>query len=226
MIKQGFLGGLCLLLVVCAAGQTTGYSIFAGAQMTDARYLVYGKKQETGSKPGGQAGFTFRIPFENRLSFTPSFYYSGKGFAVVLNDSASMPGIDVVRNDLSLHTFEIAPLFELRLGSSATYPFIAFGPTFDVAIAGTERRVLESGATVKRSMAFGSTSYGRFTAAALVRLGIQTRHGFFVFGHYSYGLGSLNNADYGPSIKHRIAGVSIGTALHRKPKKQRYNKFR
>jgi hypothetical protein len=226
MMKQAFMSSLCLLLLLSASGQTTGHSIFAGAQTTTAHYVVYGRPQQTSSKWGGQAGFTFKIPFEGQLFFTPSFYYSGKGFTVDLADTASMPGINVVRNDVSVHTVEIAPLFQLQLGKKRGHLFVAFGPSVDIAISGTEKRGLSGGTTVKKSMAFGSSSYGRLTAAALVRLGLETRSGFFFFGHYSYGLGSLNNADYGPSITHRIAGLSIGTSLHRKPKKQRYSRFR
>ena len=59
-------------------------------------------------------------------------------------------------------------------------------------------------------MKFSFGDYGRFTSSAIARLGYQMQNGFFFFGHVTYGLGSMNNADNGPKIRHRIFGVSAG----------------
>jgi len=59
-------------------------------------------------------------------------------------------------------------------------------------------------------MKFSFGDYGRFTSSAIARLGYQMQNGFFFFGHVTYGLGSMNNADNGPKIRHRIFGVSVG----------------
>jgi hypothetical protein len=66
---------------------------------------------------------------------------------------------------------------------------------------------------VKRKMKFAFTEYGRFTASANWHLGYETAKGLMVYGWYELGIGSLNNADNGPRILHRIAGVSVGWLL-------------
>ncbi|GAA4332898.1 porin family protein [Flaviaesturariibacter amylovorans] len=201
------------LLSGAAAAQKTQYGVFAGAQYTSAHYLLRDKKQSTEGKPGAHAGVMLLIPFENRLVFTPSLYYSGKGYKVALTDTSSLPGIDAVANDVSLHSIELAPLFLIYMGKGTGRPFVQFGPTVDFNFYGRERVRLNTGRTVDRQMRFSNNDYGRITAALLVRLGYETKKGLVFGAHYSHGAGSLNNNDYGPIIKHRIFGVSIGKWL-------------
>ncbi|MEI9808722.1 MAG: hypothetical protein WDO16_13160 [Bacteroidota bacterium] len=55
--------------------------------------------------------------------------------------------------------------------------------------------------------------YGHYSANMLVQFGFETG-GFMLFGQYSHGIANINNADNGPSIKHRVfvflsANISI-----------------
>ncbi|RYY98903.1 MAG: PorT family protein [Chitinophagaceae bacterium] len=201
------------LVSLAAPAQKTQYGVFAGAQLTNAHYVLHGRQQKTEAKPGAHFGVMLSIPFENRLVFTPSLYYSLKGFKVALTDTSSLPGVDAVANDITLHSVELAPLFTIYMGKGTARPFVQFGPTVDFAFYGRERLVLNTGRRVERQVHFSNNDYGHITAALLVRLGYETRKGVLFGAHYSHGVGSLNNNDFGPTIKHRIFGVSVGKYL-------------
>jgi hypothetical protein len=40
--------------------------------------------------------------------------------------------------------------------------------------------------------------------------------GLFVYGQYTHGVGSFNNADGGPKILHRGMGISLGYYFNKK----------
>lgn len=183
---------------------------FIGPQATSANYKVMDEEQPTDYKIGGQAGITAKIPVEFQLYFAPSVHYSLKGYKVTLNNPSFPPGEDAQSNNVSVHTLEIAPLFHFDLSKKATHPFIQFGPAIDIAFFGKEKIVLKNGNKVDRNMKFSFADYGRFTSAVIGRLGYQLPNDFFFFGHITYGLGSMNNADNGPTIRHRIYGISVG----------------
>lgn len=184
--------------------------VFFGPQATSTNYKVMDEEQPTEYKIGGQAGIIAKIPVEYQLYFAPSVYYSLKGYKVSLNNPSFPPGEDAVSNNVSVHTIEIAPLFHFDLSKKASHTFIQFGPAIDVALFGKEKIVLKNGTEVDRNMKFSFGDYGRFTSSAIARLGYEMQNGFFFFGHATYGLGSMNNADNGPKIRHRVYGVSVG----------------
>jgi len=187
--------------------------VIIGPQATSANYKIKEEKQPTEYKMGGQAGITAKIPVEFQLYFAPSVYYSLKGYKVQLNDPSFPPGEDAISNNVSVHAIEIAPLFHFDLSKKAAHPFIQFGPAIDIAFYGKEEIVLKNGDKVDRNMKFNFGEYGRFTSLVIGRLGYEMQNGFFFFGHITYGLGSMNNADNGPKIRHRIFGVSVGKYL-------------
>lgn len=189
-------------------------AFFAGPQATSAHYKVAEKKQPGQYKFGFMAGAGAKIDFENSLYFFPSIYYSLKGYNVTLNDPAFPPTQFAKNNNTTIHTIEISPLFQIDLNKKPSHPFIRFGPAVDFAFSGRERfdTVGTTGArgTVDRSMVFSFGDYGRFSAQANLHLGYQTSKGLMAFAFYEYGFGSMNNADFGPRIFHRIAGISVG----------------
>lgn len=183
--------------------------MIVGPQLTSANYKVEDEKQPTDFKIGGQAGVTVKVPFENQLYFAPSIYYSLKGYKVSLNNPSFPPGEDAMSNNVSVHTLEIAPLLHFDLSKKTAHPFIQFGPAIDIAVYGKEKIVLKNGDKVNRDMKFSFGDYGRFTSSVIGRLGYQLQNGVFFFGHVTYGLGSMNNADNGPRIRHRVYGISV-----------------
>ena len=212
---------LILFFSVPAAAQVE-FSLFGGVQFTSARYTVKEKRQPTSQKTGFMAGAALKVPFEGALYFFPSAYYSLKGYQVDLNDPAFPPTQFAVNNNTTLHTLEVAPLFQVDLSRKPSHFFVRFGPAVDFVFKGTETfdTVGTSGTrgTVTRPMKFSFGDYGRITGSANFHLGYEMSRGLMVFAHYTYGLGSLNNHDYGPRIKHMIYGFSLGWTFGRKPK--------
>ncbi|MFN2439333.1 MAG: porin family protein [Chitinophagaceae bacterium] len=205
---------LSLLIIVSNDVISQGrIGVIVGPQATSANYKVDNKKQPTEYKLGAQGGITLKIPFENQLYFAPSFYYSLKGYKVKLNKPSYPPGEDAISNNVSVHIIEVAPLFHFDLSKNAAHPFIQFGPAIDIILYGKEKIALKNGDEVSRNMKFSFADYGRIAASAIARLGYQLQNEFFFFGHITYGIGSMNNADNGPKILHRVYGISVGKYL-------------
>jgi hypothetical protein len=187
-----------------------------GVQSTTAAYKVRGKKQSTDSKIGAQLALSLKVPFDNQLFFAPTIAYNLRGFKVQLTDTASIPGKNVVNNDLTFHTINIAPLFQIDLSKQPSHLFVRFGPGIDVVVKGKENVTYKDGKTESREMKFGSEYYSPITTNASFQFGYETQGGFFIFGHYDHGLGSMNNSDYGPEARHRALGLSLGYYFGRK----------
>ena len=191
------------------------FGIFAGPQITTAKYKISDKKQSVGFQPGIQLGATLKVPFENNLYFAPAVYYSKKGYKVNFDRPAFPPDPSAINNETVLHTMEILPMLHYDFRKNPSHFFVKIGPAIDIAFSGREKFETKDGKQVEQAIKFSFTDYGRFTAQAIIHFGYQWEKGLFVFAHYGEGLGSLNNADHGPRIKHRIAGLSFGWYLHK-----------
>ncbi len=214
-MKTLLLSGLTLLCsFVCSSQNQVG--LYLGPQATQSKYIISDKKQDNEFKYGFQAGVTMKTPFEGRLYFAPSVFYSMKGYKVKFSQSAFPPDTNAIDNNTTIHTVEIAPLLQIDLGNNPGRFFIRFGPSLDFQLFGKEEFNLENGSRVKRNMKFSFGDYGHVAANAIAQFGYETADNFMVFAQYSYGLGSINNADGGPSIRHRVIGISIGKYLNRK----------
>jgi hypothetical protein len=189
-------------------------AFFAGPQATSAHYMVGENKQPAEFKYGLMGGAAAKVVFDNQFYFFPSIYYSLKGYKVTLKDPSFPPTELANNNNTTIHTIEIAPLFQIDFNKNPAHPFVRFGPAVDYAFAGREKFDTTSSTggvgTIDRAMLFSFGDYGHFTAQAVVHLGYETGKGLMFFAFYEHGIGSLNNADNGPRILHRIAGVSVG----------------
>ncbi|MDZ4794370.1 MAG: porin family protein [Bacteroidota bacterium] len=204
------------LLVSFSADCQSELGIFAGPQATTTSYSAQGSKQDNSFKYGFHAGALMKIPFEGRLYFAPAAYYSLKGYKVTFNRFVYPPGPTAADNNTTLHTFELAALLQYDLGSNPSHAFIKLGPSLDFQLLGKEKFNVIGGGTVDRSMKFGPGEYGRYSANLIGQLGYETASGFIIFAQYTHGAASLNNADGGPAIRHRVYGISIGKFLKRK----------
>jgi hypothetical protein len=128
------------------------------------------------------------------------------------------PGRKAKNNDVNVNTIETAYLLQYDITNTPSHFFIKAGPALDVALGGKEKYDTVLGApSVKRNMVFSYNDYGRVTAQAIIQVGYELDNGLFGFVHYAHGIGSMNNKDNGPVIKHRIWGISFGYYLHRNP---------
>jgi Outer membrane protein beta-barrel domain len=198
--------------VTCMAQQPQ-FNFFAGPQLTSSRYLIQGKKQPTTNKYGFHAGIGVKVPFENNLYFSPVAYYSLKGYKVKFNRRAFPPDLRAVDNNTTIHTFELGALLQYDLSRKPNHFFLKLGPSLDFQLFGKEKFKLDDNTTIDRKMVFSFGDYGHYAASALVVLGYETANGLIIAGQYSYGLGSINNADNGPSILHSVLGLSVGKYL-------------
>jgi len=190
-------------------------AVFAGPQASTVRYSIEGQHQEAGYKFGFQAGIGMKTPFEGRIYFAPSVFYSLKGYDVSFSRVSFPPDSLAINNSTRLHTFEIAPLLQVDLGTGPGHAYIKAGPSFDLQLSGKEEYDLKGGGTVSRDMKFSFADYGRFSFNALIQFGYET-NSFLVFAQYSHGLTSLNNFDGGPQIRHGVFGLSFGKYINRK----------
>jgi len=189
--------------------------IFGGPQITSAKYTVKGKKQDNTTKYGFQIGTTLKVPFENKLYFSPAAFYSLKGYKVKFNEASYPPDSLAIDNSTSIHTFELAALLQYDFSSKPSHFFVRFGPSLDFQLSGKEKFNRKTNTTIDRKMIFSFTKYGRYGANILLHFGYET-NGLLISGQYTHGIGSINNADFGPRIWHRAYGISIGKYLGKK----------
>ncbi len=208
MRKIFFAALLIFSAVSCFAQVDIG--IFGGPQMTSSRYSVNSEKQSTSGKYGFHLGTNLKVPFENKLYFAPAVFYSLKGYKVKLNQPSPLPDSLAIDNNTTIHTFELAALFQIDFTGNPNHFFVKFGPSIDVQLFGKEKFNRKNNSAVDREMGFSFTKYGRVGANMILQLGYETSNRLFFSAQYGHGMGSISNADYGPHILHRTYGLSIG----------------
>lgn len=204
---------ISVLLAHLTACSQVQFNVFGGPQLTSASYAVKSVKQNTSFKTGFQLGAGLKVPFDTRLFFAPAAFYSMKGYKVKYSIGAYPPDSFATDNNTLFHTFELGFLLQYDFSDKPSHWFIKLGPTLDFQLFGNEKFNSTQAGFVDRKLPFGFDKYGHFSANALVQLGYETKSGFFIFGQYSHGLGNVNNADLGPSIRHKSIGISIGKFL-------------
>lgn len=211
-------GSLCIgFLIFLSANSQFEIGLFAGPQATAARYTILNQKQKNEIKYGFQAGIGFKVPFENKLYFSPAAFYSLKGYKVSFTEFRYPPDTAAKDNNTTIHTFELAALLQYDFSNNPGHVFIKVGPSIDFHLSGKETFHLKNGTSVNRNMKFSTQGeYGHFSANMLLQLGYETGGSFFIFGQYSHGMASTNNEDKGPKIRHRAYGLSLGYYFNRK----------
>ncbi len=186
------------------------FGVFGGPQVTYSRYIIRNSVQKNEIKYGFQAGVGLKIPFEGKLFFTPLGFYSLKGYKVTLTQSTFPPDSFATDNNTTIHTFEVAALLQYDLGDQPGHFFFRAGPSIDFQLFGKENFNRSNAGPVSRNMKFSFGDYGHFGANILLHFGYETSSGFVIYAQYTLGIGSINNADNGPTINHRAAGITIG----------------
>ena len=205
-----------ILFFTFSANSQVSYGVFAGPQLTGARYTIRDIKQETTSKIGVNAGFQMKVPFEGRLSFAPSIMYNLRGYKVKFDRPAFPPDSSAIDNNTSYHTFELAFLLQHDFNLKPGHFFIRVGPSLDFILAGNETFNTNMNTTVDRPMKFSFGDYGAYLASVILQFGYEAKKGLFVYAHYNHGLISMNNADNGPYIGNRAVGFTIGKYFKKK----------
>ncbi|HYD21236.1 MAG TPA: porin family protein [Flavipsychrobacter sp.] len=215
-MKASIYVSLLLISLACFRRADAQLTIFGGPQQNTAHYKIQDVEQETESKYGFMAGAGIKAQMEGPVYFAPLMYYSQKGYKVTYTGSAFPPHPDALNNDVTLHTVELAPLFQVNFSSQPSYMFVRFGPSFAFNVSGKETFDSTGNKPISRDMVFSFGDYSHATVAMNAHLGFQHQSGLTLFAHYGHGLSSLNNADGGPKIFHRSLGLSLGWKLGRK----------
>lgn len=201
---------LMLIFITTSVIGQVDFGVIAGPQMTSAKYTVKSTKQETESKFGFILGGTMRAQFEGNLFFAPAAFYSLKGYKAKLTIPSYPPDSGAVDNNVTVHTFEIAPMLQYNFSNGPDHFFIKAGPSIDVQISGKEKFNTVLGATVDRKMKFSYGDYGHFGANIILQAGYESSAGYLFAVQYTHGVGSIVNTDNGPSVSHRAIGITIG----------------
>ena len=160
-----------LLLITAVLNAQVQFNYFGGSQISTALYKVNDSKQNTSLKLGIQAGIGMKVPFENKIFFAPVIFYSLKGYKVSLDSHVFPPDPEASNNNVSMHTIEAAPLVQIDLSDQPGHYFISFGPSLDFQIKGKEKFHLMTGESVNKNMKFSFGDYGRYSIAAIGRIG-------------------------------------------------------
>lgn len=202
---------LCFTAPTLLAQVKTAF--FAGPQISTVKYTVQNKKQDHGNKYGFVAGATVKVPFDNKLYFAPAVFYSMKGYKVTLDRAAAPPDTLATDNDTRIHTFELAALLQYDFSQQPGHFFVKLGPSLDIQLFGKEKFNRSNQTTIEQDMVFSFTRYGRYAANLIMQFGYETKTGILLWGQYGHGIGSMNNADFGPKIWHRTYSISFGKYL-------------
>jgi hypothetical protein len=193
------------------------FGIFAGPHASSAHYSVAGVKQPTDYKIGFHLGAGFKIPFDNKIFFSPALSYKLMGYKVTFNNPSYPPDLLAKDNNTSFHEVDVDALLQFDLGKSPGHFFVKFGPSFNFILGGREKFNLLTGEQVDRNMKFSVLNgYGRYDASAVVQFGYETAHGFVVYADFYQHMISMNNEDQGPSIRNHLIGLTVGKFLRSK----------
>ena len=214
MKKTILLSVLIAINLICNA--QSRFDIFAGPQTTFAKYTIEGARQSVRHKQGFQAGFGWKIPFENQLFFAPAGFYSLKGYKVEFNRFSYPPDTAATDNNTTIHTFELALMLQFDLSNKPSHFFLKSGISLDGQLSGKEKFNLKPTGFVSRRMVYSFGEYGYIVGNLLVHFGYETKSGFMIFGQYSHGISNISNADGGPQIQHRAFGISVGQYFWKK----------
>jgi hypothetical protein len=188
--------------------------LYGGVQFPGARYEILHQPQPIERFASIQAGAQLKVPFDVNLYFVPAIRYNLRGYDVRLTLPNDHP--DAIENSIRLHNVETAFLLQFDFGKKASHLFLRGGPALETHLAGTEQYTKSNGETIKQPVSFARGNYGRYTMNLLAEIGLEHQSGWFVYAHYAYGGTSISNRDYGPSIKLRSFGLSLGKYLNAK----------
>lgn len=210
---------LCIsiaLILIESGNAQYKFGFFGGPQATTSLYSVNGANQSTNYKYSFQLGVNWKVPFDNKLFFSPEIFYSLKGYKVAFSQYAYPPDTTATDNNTTIHCAELAALLQYDFSNKPNHFFLRGGPSIDFQLLGKQTFHLMNGTTVNQSMKYGFEEYGRYAANAIAQLGYESGSGFSVYAQYSFGLTNISNADFGPTIRHRVFGISFGKYFNSK----------
>jgi hypothetical protein len=204
-------GILLALLCSLSVKAQNKLGLFAGPQITWAKYRVDYTKQDVTQRNGFVAGINYKVAFDKQLYFAPALFYSKKGYNVTFDKPSTPPAFNALNNQTEISTAAIALLLQFDFSEKPNHFFIKGGPSIDFSVSGKEKfDTIGSNKSYSRPMVFSTTNYGYVTTAMNLHFGYESKTGLFLSAFYEHGMGNFNNNDGGPEIRHRVAGLNLG----------------
>ncbi|HEX4957718.1 MAG TPA: porin family protein [Lacibacter sp.] len=214
-MKQFFAVFLCtvILTVASKAQDLTNilFGIKAGYNLHFSSFITT-QKVPSNLFHGGYAGVMMKIPFDNRLSFTPHVDFNYRGTST---DSIQANQFSSIKE----FQMRVMPLLQIDFkhpDDKSNTLFVHFGPAIEFGITGTQVKQDASNVKQSRSLHYGYQRYGRYDASWQTGIGYETTGGFRVLLNYAHGLGNMINTEGGGTIKYRTVSLGIGYWLGRK----------
>ncbi len=202
---------LLSVLIACTLFASFGFSqdlgkIYSGIKGGYNYVLSNYSASKTSAVHGGYAGFMMKIPFENRLHFTPQIDINYRGMK-----ADSLP-----KKELSKVTefqVRVMPLLQIDFkhpDENANTMFVQFGPSLGFGIMGNQTKQDAAGTPVNAKLKYSFQAYGQFDASWHAGIGYETTGGLRLLADYSYGISNMINTDFGPVLKYHTISAGIG----------------
>lgn len=211
---------LLLVLVVCTISVSYSYSQSIGK-------IHYGVKagynyvfsnfsaSETKAVHGGYIGAMMKIPFENRLHFSPQIDINYRGMQT---DSLPKNTYSKVKE----FQVRVLPLVQIDFkhpDEKANTMFVQFGPSVGFGITGDQTKQDAAGVPANTKLKYGFQAYGQFDASWHLGIGYETTGGLRLLVDYGYGLSNMINTEFGPNLKYQTVSAGIGYWFGKKKEK-------
>ena len=187
------------------------FGIKAGYNLNFSSFITT-KKVSSNPVHGGYAGVMMKIPFDNRLSFTPHLDLNYRGAETDVVEPSQYSSVKEFQ-------MRVMPLLQIDFkhpDEKANSLFVHFGPSVEFGLKGKEVKQDAANMKQKGDLRYGYQRYGRYDASWHTGIGYETTGGVRVLLEYAHGLGNMINTENGGTIKYRSVSVGVGYWLGRK----------
>ena len=161
---------------------------------------------KTNAVHGGYAGFMMKVPFDNRLHFTPQIDINYRGMKTDTLPKSQWSKVTEFQ-------VRIMPLLQIdfkRPKEKTNTMFVQFGPSLGFGMIGNQTKEDNAGTPTSGKLKYGFSDYGMFDASWHAGIGYETTGGLRLLVDYAYGLSNMINTDGGPKLKYHAFSAGIG----------------
>lgn len=161
---------------------------------------------KTNAVHGGYIGFMMKIPFDNRLHFTPQVDLNYRGMKC---DTLPKKVLSKV-SEIQLRVMPLLQIDFKKPEENKSTLFVQFGPSLGFGLKGNQTKQDAAGVPTDGKLKYGFAEYGKFDASMHLGFGYEATGGFRLLLDYAYGLSNMNNADDGNKMKYSTISAGIG----------------
>ena len=202
---------ICLFLSAASTAQTLGkieYGIKAGYNHVFSKFSA----AKTTGFSGGYAGVQMKIPFDNRLFFTPQVDLNYRGMKTNALPAGTYSKISEVQ-------LRLMPLLQIDFkhpDKKENSLFVMLGPSLGFGLAGNQTKQDGAGVPQEGKLKYGFQHYGQYDASWHTGLGFETTSGLRLLVDYTFVFGNMINTDDAPGLRYHTVSAGIGYWFGRK----------